>query len=130
MGNLVGIVLVSHSGTLAAGVHELLAQLGGDEVVVALAAGDQAGGLGTSVHRVRAALLDADQGSGVVVIPDLGSAVLTVQALLDEEPMGHVRLADAPFVEGAVAAAVAAASGANLETVVAAAEGARNVRKF
>jgi dihydroxyacetone kinase phosphotransfer subunit len=134
MGNLVGLVLVSHSTALAEGVRDLITQIGGGDIAVAVAAGGPDGGLGTSPERVSAALREAERGSGVVVLPDLGSAVLTVRALLDEapraEPGADVRLVDAPFVEGAVAAAVAAAAGADLEAVAAAAEEARGVRKF
>ncbi|WP_436777791.1 dihydroxyacetone kinase phosphoryl donor subunit DhaM [Yinghuangia sp. YIM S09857] len=130
MGNLVGLVLVSHSRTLAEGLRELVGQVGGGEVAVAVAAGGPDGGLGTSPERVAAALREADGGAGVVVLPDLGSAVLTVRALLLEEAWPGIRLADAPFVEGAVAAAVTAATGADLEAVAAAAEEARDVRKL
>jgi len=74
----------------------------------------------------------ADSGAGVVIVPDLGSAVLTVRALLGEagDLPTPVELADAPFVEGAVAATVAAAGGGNIKTVVAAAEEARHARKL
>ncbi|MGW0658993.1 dihydroxyacetone kinase phosphoryl donor subunit DhaM [Streptodolium elevatio] len=130
MGNLVGLVLVSHSRTLAEGVRELVGQIGGGEVFVGIAAGGPDGGLGTSADRVTAALREADGGAGVVVLPDLGSAVLTVRALLLEEAWPGVRLVDAPFVEGAVAAAVTAGTGADLEAVVVAAEEARDVRKL
>lgn len=130
MGNLVGLVLVSHSRALAEGLRELVTQIGGGQVPVAVAAGGPDGGLGTSPERVEAALREADGGAGVVVLPDLGSSVLTVRALLLEESRPGVRLVDAPFVEGAVAAAVTAATGADLEAVVAAAEEARDVRKL
>jgi dihydroxyacetone kinase DhaKLM complex PTS-EIIA-like component DhaM len=127
---LVGIVLVSHSPAMAAGLRDLLAELGGGAVRVALAAGTADGGLGTSDALVRAALAEADGGAGAVVLPDLGSAVLTVRAVLAEQPQPGRVLVDAPFVEGAVAAAVTASAGAALEEVVRAAEGARDFRKF
>jgi hypothetical protein len=53
----------------------------------------------------------ADSGAGVAVLPDLGSAVLTVRAVLEDLVGNRVLLADAPFVEGAVAATVTAAGG-------------------
>ena len=129
----VGIVLVSHSPKLAAGLAELLAQIGSEEVLVEVAAGSPSGGLGTDPARVRAAIAKAGTADGVVIIPDLGSSVLTVRALFDEAGEagadGKV-LVDAPFVEGAVAAAVAAASGASLEEVADAARAARDVPKL
>jgi phosphoenolpyruvate---glycerone phosphotransferase subunit DhaM len=126
----VGIVLVSHSPKLAEGLAELLAQIGSDEVPVAVAAGDPAGGLGTDPAKVTAAIQRADAGQGIVIIPDLGSSVLTVRALLDQAPGNRRVLVDAPFVEGAVAAAVTAASGASLREVAEAARAARDVPKL
>jgi len=125
-------VLVSHSAALAQGAAELAGQIGGGTVVVIPAGGTDDGGLGTSIAKVRGAILAADAGAGVVVLPDLGSSVLTVRALLSEpgdlpEP---VLLADAPFVEGAVAATVAAAAGNDIKAVLAAAQEARHARKL
>lgn len=135
----VGIVLVSHSAALAEGAAELAGQVGGGGVVIAAAGGTSDGRLGTSAEKVAAAVRRASAGGGVLILPDLGSAVLTVKALLteleDDEngasgPLGPVEVADAPFVEGAVAAAVTAAAGAPLAAVRAAAEEARNARKL
>jgi phosphoenolpyruvate---glycerone phosphotransferase subunit DhaM len=127
---MVGIVLVSHSSRLVDGLAELLAQIGSAEVPIAVAGGTVDGGLGTSVDLVTSAIETADQGDGVVVIPDLGSAVLTVKSVLEAGGGRSVVLVDAPFVEGAVAAAVTAASGAKLDAVVRAAEEARHVAKL
>jgi PTS hybrid protein len=127
---MVGIVLVSHSATLAAGLAELLAQLGGGEVQVELAAGTEDGRLGTSPDLVTAAVARADRGDGVVVLPDLGSAVLSVKVALEDADPARIVLVDAPFVEGAVSAAVTASAGADLDAVVAAAREAREIAKF
>jgi PTS hybrid protein len=126
----VGIVLVSHSPKLAEGLAELLAEIGSDEVPVAIAAGNSAGGLGTDPARVAAAFERAETGQGIVIIPDLGSSVLTVRALLEHADGNRQILVDAPFVEGAVAAAVTAASGASLIEVAEAAKAARDVPKL
>jgi phosphoenolpyruvate---glycerone phosphotransferase subunit DhaM len=127
---VVGIVLVSHSPALAAGLADLLSQIGSEEVPVVLAAGTAEGGLGTSPDLVSRALTEADRGDGVVVLPDLGSAVLSVKVALEAADTERVEMVDAPFVEGAVAAAVTAASGGDLADVAAAARGARDVAKF
>ena len=130
---MVALVLVSHSPRLAEGVAELLSELGTDEVHVRLAAGTADGRLGTDPLAVEDAIRAADSGDGVVVLPDLGSAVLSVKVALDELAVGvreQVRLVDAPFVEGAVAAAVTAATGADLAAVATAAEQARTIAKF
>jgi PTS hybrid protein len=126
----VGIVLVSHSESLAGGLRELLLQVSGADVAVEAAGGTADGRLGTSDERIRSAIGRADRGGGVVVLTDLGSAVLTALAVLAEPVREDVVLVDAPFVEGAVAAAVLASTGADLATVVAAAEEARSVPKF
>ena len=118
---VVGIVLVSHSAEVAASVAELAKGLAGGApaVPVAPAGGIEGGGLGTSAELIRAAAASVDRGAGVAVLTDLGSAVLTVKALIaegDELPDG-TRLVDAPFVEGAVAGGVNAYTGDGPEAV-------------
>ncbi len=130
VGPQVGIVLVSHSARLADGAADLAAQVSGGTVTVAAAGGTDDGGRGTSAAKVEHAGRRADGGAGVVVLADLGSAVLTVRALLDDLPDVTVALADAPFVEGAVAATVTAAAGADLTAVAKAAEEAWHARKL
>jgi len=129
---LVGVVLVSHSAKLADGLAELVRELGGDQVPVIAAGGMDDGSLGTSYGRIEEAVREADQGAGVLLLGDLGSALLTVKTLLDEGVGKEARavLADAPFVEGAVAAVVTASAGGDLEAVRAAAEEARLFRKL
>ena len=126
----VGIVLVSHSAELAQGAAHLAAQVSGGTVTIIAAGGTDDGDLGTSAAKVTRALRLADSGAGVVVLPDLGSAVLTVRAVLEDHGGQSVLLADAPFVEGAVAATVTAAAGGDIKAVAAAAEEARNARKL
>jgi len=121
----VALLLVSHSASLAAGTVELAAQMAPGVLLVA-AGGVEGGNLGTSFDLIEAGLdRGAQDGRSVVVLTDLGSAVLTTESVLEfagDEVSARVRLADAPFVEGAVAAAVAAAGGADLAAVLAAAE--------
>jgi PTS hybrid protein len=135
----VGIVLVSHSVRLAEGAADLAGQVSGGAVRVLAAGGTEDGELGTSAEKIAAAVATAETGAGVLVLPDLGSAVLTVRAMFaapDAEegaadtPGGRVVLADAPFVEGAVAATVTAAAGADLKAVATAAEEAWHARKL
>ncbi|MER6477236.1 PTS-dependent dihydroxyacetone kinase phosphotransferase subunit DhaM [Streptomyces filamentosus] len=132
-GGRVGIVLVSHSAAVADAVAALARGLagGGDLAPVAAAGGAPGGGLGTSADLIASAAKDVDGGAGVAILVDLGSAVLTVKALLaegDELPEG-ARLVDAPFVEGAVAALVTASAGGDLDAVAAAASEAYAYRK-
>lgn len=132
-GGRVGIVLVSHSGPVAESVAELARGLAGAGALapVAAAGGTPDGDLGTSAELITAAASRVDGGAGVALLVDLGSAVLTVKALLaegDELPDG-ARLVDAPFVEGAVAAVVTASAGGDLDAVAAAAAEAYGYRK-
>jgi multiphosphoryl transfer protein len=121
---MVGIVIVSHSAALAESVVELAREMGGPEVAIEAAGGLEAPepALGTDAMRVLGAIERADSGDGVLVLMDLGSAVLSAETALDflpEEKKGQVVLCDAPVVEGAVAAAVTARAGAPLEQVAA-----------
>jgi PTS hybrid protein len=129
---LVGLVIVSHSASIAAGVAELVAQVAGPDVAIITAGGGPDGTLGTDGGRVREALRTADRGMGAVVLVDLGSALLSVRAALAEldDATARVVLADAPLVEGAVSAGVIASTGAPLADVAAAAEEARGARKL
>jgi multiphosphoryl transfer protein len=124
---VVGLVLVSHSATLAEGVAELARGMGAD-VPIELAGGIEAPepALGTDATRVLEAIGRADQGDGVLVLMDLGSAVMSAEMALDmlaPEQRERVLLCEAPLVEGAVAAAVTAKLGASLEDVAAEARG-------
>ncbi len=128
----VGLVLVSHSALLAEGAAQLTRELAGAEVPIEPAGGmPEDGGLGTSIELIERAVRAADRGAGVVILADLGSAVLTVKLMLDDadDLPGPVLLADAPFVEGAVSAVVAASAGADAQAVLAAAEEARQFHK-
>ncbi|MEO7017128.1 MAG: dihydroxyacetone kinase phosphoryl donor subunit DhaM [Leifsonia sp.] len=127
-GERVGLVLVSHSRPLAEGLVALAGQMAGS-VPLHAAGGTDEDGIGTSFLKVTDAIEQAQQGAGVVVISDLGSALLiaeTVYDTLPEEERERVIVVDVPFVEGTVAAAVAAEGGADLAAVMQAAEGARS----
>jgi phosphoenolpyruvate---glycerone phosphotransferase subunit DhaM len=127
---VVGIVLVSHSPELAQGLASLASQMAGPGVRIEPVGGAPDGGLGTDEHRVQGAIKHADQGDGVVVLGDLGSAILTVRHVLEHASNGHVRLVDAPIVEGAVAAAVTASADRPIDEVASAAEEARGASKL
>ncbi|WP_427134714.1 dihydroxyacetone kinase phosphoryl donor subunit DhaM [Pseudarthrobacter sp. S9] len=119
----VRLVVVSHSEKIADGAVELAAQMAPDVVILA-AGGTDDGRIGTSLEKVMAALEQAASGGvGIVVLTDLGSAVMTAESAVEfSADPGSVLLADAPLVEGLVAAAVAAQAGADAEAVKEAAE--------
>ena len=118
----VSYLIVSHSASLAAGVCELAAQMAPD-VHFEAAGGTEDGRIGTSYDLVEAALEAALQavegeGSGVIVLTDLGSATMTVESVIDmcDEPE-RVRFVDTCLVEGAVASSVRAQLGEDLDQV-------------
>ncbi|WUC83552.1 PTS fructose transporter subunit IIA [Streptomyces sp. NBC_00536] len=130
----VGVVLVSHSKAVAESVAALTrALLGSAEPgPLALAGGTQDGGIGTSAALIRGAVRAVDEGRGVAVLCDMGSAVLTVNSLIGDEEAGlpaGTRIVDAPFLEGAVAITLTSAVGGDLDSVLAAAADARDYRK-
>jgi phosphocarrier protein FPr len=121
---VVGLVLVSHSHEVAEGVAALARQMGGADLPIATAGGLEATGeehpVGTDAARIVAALEQVWSEDGVLVLMDLGSAVLSAEMaleFLDPDRRGKVRLSGAPFVEGAVSAAVAAKLGRPLDDV-------------
>ena len=119
----VGLVVVSHSRPLADAAVELARQmLPGRELSIEVASGTDDGGLGTDAVAISAAITAADAGDGVVVLMDLGSAVLSAETaleLLDDDLRDRVLLSPAPLVEGLVGAAVVAAGGADRDRVAA-----------
>jgi len=123
----VGLVVVSHSAKVAEGVAELAAEMAG-EVKVMAAGGADGGEIGTSPPRIAAAIEAADDGDGVLVLVDLGSAVLAAQMAIEElvaeERRGRVRISEGPVVEGTVIGAIQASTGAGLDAVDRAAAGA------
>ena len=129
----VSLVLVSHSRLLGEGLAEMVGQLARGRVQIAVASGASDGGLGTDATAISTAIESAHGQDGVLVLADLGSAVLATESafeLLPSELRDRVQLADAPLVEGAVAAAVQASIEGDLDEVRGAAEGARDLRKL
>lgn len=117
----VGIVVVSHSPALAQAALDLASQMvAGKATHIALAAGTADGGIGTDATRIAAAIESVASPEGVLVIMDLGSAILSSEMALEflADPKAvPVRLCPAPFVEGLLAAVVRAAGGASLAEV-------------
>ena len=127
----VSLVLVSHSLQLAEGARELAAQMAQGKVKIAVAGGTADGRLGTDANAIVAAIQEVRSADGVLILVDLGSAVLSTQMAIEQLPdgEGRVLLSNAPFVEGAVIAAVEASIESDLDSVAAAALGAREMEK-
>ena len=130
---MVGMVIVSHSRRLAEGVKEIAAEMADEKMRIVAAGGMEDGAIGTDAIRIEEAILTADSGDGVVILADLGSAIMsanTALEFLDDEKRKSVEIADAPIVEGAIGAAIEASIGSRLGAVIAAAEEARDLRKL
>ncbi|SFF77950.1 dihydroxyacetone kinase phosphoryl donor subunit DhaM [Curtobacterium sp. YR515] len=122
----VGILIVSHSAAIATGTVELARQMAADVPLVA-AGGTDDGGIGTSFEAITAGIEELADAEAVVVLCDLGSAYLTTDTaldFLDDDVRARVHVSQAPLVEGAVAAAVAAQTGGDVDAVLAAAASA------
>jgi phosphoenolpyruvate---glycerone phosphotransferase subunit DhaM len=122
---LVGIVIVSHSKKIAEGIKELAEQMADKQLKIIAAGGMTEGEIGTDAIKISKAIIEANTGEGVVILVDLGSAILSAKtaiALLDEEHKNLVRIADAPIMEGAIIAVIQASIGSNLGEVVKGAE--------
>ncbi|MBQ4246549.1 MAG: PTS mannose transporter subunit IID [Succinivibrio sp.] len=134
---MIGIVVVSHSVKVAEGICDMVEKItyrDGQKFPILAAGGNAEGKLGTDPKHIIDAIKKVDQGDGVVVVCDLGSGVISSQAAISmlEEPLkSRVKIADAPILEGAVGAAVEAASDEHttLDNVIAQAEASRQLHK-
>ena len=125
---MIGLVVVSHSRKAAEGICELAREMGGEAPLKA-AGGDGDEGIGTDAERIGEAISAADEGDGVVVLVDLGSAVMNAELAI-EMTEANARIADAPILEGALNAAVEATNEkATVDSVLEKAEDAREYRK-
>ena len=129
----VGLVIVSHSAQLAAGVAELAGQMAQGKTPIATAGGAGDGILGTSVETILAAIQSVDGPDGVLVLLDLGSAILSTEMaleMLDDDQRTRVVLSSAPLVEGAIAAAIESSLGRTLSEVKLAAERTASIEQL
>ncbi len=128
----VGLVIVSHSTRLAEGVAELAGQMAQGKVAIAVAGGTAEGTLGTSVEKIISALQQVDGPEGILVLLDLGSAVMATEMAVEtfgQDQRHRIVISPAPLVEGAVIAAVEASIGNSLQEVAEAAASAYTLPK-
>ena len=126
---MVGIVIVSHSAHLAESVIEMAAVMAQDTPMAA-AGGLEDGSFGTSFEKITAAIDSVYSDDGVLVLMDLGSAVMTTEMVLEMMPDRKVEMVDCPLVEGAVVAAIQAAGGGDFEGIKESLRGVAGTRKF
>ncbi len=134
---MIGLVIVSHSHRLAQGVQELADQMSTDDITIVAAGGlmDEHGAfhIGTDAVRIAQAIQEAWSEDGVLILLDMGSAVLSTEVALEMLPPAmreRCRMSNAPLVEGAIVAALEASLGRSLEEVNQAAEAASHLQKI
>ncbi|MCT4509950.1 MAG: dihydroxyacetone kinase phosphoryl donor subunit DhaM [Tepidibacter sp.] len=129
---MVGIVVVSHSKNLAQEIINFSMQMAQADIKVINAGGTSDGRFGTDATKIMDAIQQSDDKDGVLILVDLGSAIMSAEMamdFLDEDLKERVLIADAPIVEGCIAAVSQVSIGASLEEVKNAAEQARNYSK-
>ncbi|MBQ3450844.1 MAG: PTS-dependent dihydroxyacetone kinase phosphotransferase subunit DhaM [Selenomonadaceae bacterium] len=126
---MVGIVIVSHSQKLAEGVVEISKMMAA-QAPIAAAGGLEDGNLGTSYEKICAAIEEVYSADGVIILMDMGSAVMTTEMVLEDLDKPLVKMIDCPLVEGAVLAAVESAGGRTLQEISERIEESRTTRKF
>lgn len=127
---MVGIVVVSHSQKIAEGAVELAKQMAADAHIAA-AGGMEDGSIGTDVSKILAGIEAVDQGDGVVILVDLGSAVMSSEMAIEMREGGsQVQIVDAPIVEGTIFSSVEASIGSSFEEVIEVLAGAKAYKKF
>lgn len=126
---MVGIVIVSHSQKLAEGVVEVSKMMAENAPIVA-AGGLEDGNLGTSYDKIFAAVEAVYSSDGVIVLMDMGSAVMTTEIVLEDLDKPNVKMIDCPLVEGAVLAAVESAGGRSLDELSELIKDSRTANKF
>ena len=131
---MVGLVIVSHSWKIAEGVRDLARVMAQDSSGIITAGGLEDGSIGTDAQRIADAILAADSGDGVVILADIGSAIMSAETALelleDEGKEVNAVIADAPLVEGSLCAAVEAAGGGSVDSVLKSAEESREASKL
>ncbi|WP_432404029.1 dihydroxyacetone kinase phosphoryl donor subunit DhaM [Wukongibacter sp. M2B1] len=130
---MVGIVIVSHSEKIAEGVVELNRQMAIAGQKIEAAGGTEDGRIGTDTMKIMEAIIRADDGDGVLILVDMGSAIMSTELaldLLDEDLKKRVVIADAPIVEGSIGAVVQASTGSSLEKVLSTAKKSKNIVKI
>ena len=126
---MVGIVIVSHSNKLAESVAEFTAVMA-PEAKVAAAGGLEDGSFGTSFDKIYQAIDRVYSEDGVVLLMDMGSAVMTTEMVVEAYGSEKVRMADCPLVEGAVVATINASGGMTLEEILDSLSSVKDTPKF
>lgn len=121
---MVGIVVVSHSYNLAEETIKLSLQMAQSDIKIVNAGGTSDNSFGTDTNKILNAIKAVDSGDGVIILLDIGSAVMSTEMAIEMSGSNpeKVKIANAPLVEGCIAAVTSASIGMNLEEVISSAE--------
>ena len=124
---LVGIVVVSHSNTLAEEVINFVKVFKQEDFALENGGNAKREVYGTNVENVKQAIIRADKGAGV----DMGSSVFNaVKAIKELEGQVEAKIADAPFLEGVISAVAGNFEGIDLDDLKIIAEDSRKFTKL
>ena len=126
---MVGIVIVSHSKELANAIVNYTKIMAAN-ANVASAGGMEDGGFGTSYEKIKSAIDSVYSDDGVIVLMDLGSAVMTTEMVIEEYDNNKIVMVDCPIVEGAIVASVDAPSERTLDDIIKDLEDSKSIPKF
>lgn len=126
---MVGIVIVSHSNNLAKSIVELTKMMA-PEALTAYAGGLEDGSFGTSFDKIKNAVESVYSKDGVIILMDMGSAVMTTEMVIESFENMDIRMADCPIVEGALTATINAVNGLNADNIMNELKQVKNINKF
>ena len=127
--HMIGIVVVSHSSKVAEGVVDIAKQVSNEAIPIMAAGGTSDGRIGTDAMKIKDAIESVDQGNGVLIFVDLGSAILSAETAIDLLGAESVEIVDAPLVEGVIASAVQVTITNDIEDIKRVAHESKNMNK-
>lgn len=127
---MIGIVVVSHSSKVAEGVVDIAKQVSNEAIPIMAAGGTSDGRIGTDAMKIKDAIEAVDQGNGVLIFVDLGSAILSAETAIDLLGAESVEIVDAPLVEGVIASSVQVTITNDIEDIKRVAHESKNMNKI
>lgn len=128
--HMIGIVVVSHSSKVAEGVVDIAKQVSNEAIPIMAAGGTSDGRIGTDAMKIKDAIESVDQGNGVLIFVDLGSAILSAETAIDLLGAESVEIVDAPLVEGVIASSVQVTITNDIEDIKRVAHESKNMNKI
>src|SRR6056297_1106880 len=128
--HMIGIVVVSHSSKVAEGVVDIAKQVSNEAIPIMAAGGTSDGRIGTDAMKIKDAIESVDQGNGVLIFVDLGSAILSAETAIDLLGAESVEIVDAPLVEGVIASSVQVTITNDIEDIKRVANESKNMNKI